>query len=45
MLEFVQSKYPEILKELKEKNDISPELEKKMTGALDAFKGTFQASV
>jgi F-type H+-transporting ATPase subunit alpha len=45
MLEFVQSKHPEILKELKEKNDISPELEKKMTGALDAFKGTFQASV
>jgi F-type H+-transporting ATPase subunit alpha len=42
MLDFMESKHPEILKELKEKNDISKELDQKMRIALDAFRGIFQ---
>jgi F-type H+-transporting ATPase subunit alpha len=42
MLEFVGTKHPEILKEVKEKAIISDELEGKMKKALDQFKGTFQ---
>jgi F-type H+-transporting ATPase subunit alpha len=42
MLEFVGSKHPELLKEIKEKGIISEELEGKMKKALDAFKGMFQ---
>ena len=41
MLEFLQNKHPEILTEIKEKNDISDELEEKMVKALDEFKGVF----
>jgi F-type H+-transporting ATPase subunit alpha len=42
MLEFVGTKHPEILKEIKEKGIISDELEGKMKKALDQFKGAFQ---
>jgi len=45
MLEFIESKHPEILSELKEKNDIGDELHEKMTKALEEFRGMFQASV
>ncbi len=42
MLEFMDSKHPELLQEIKEKNDISEELEGKLKAALDEFKGIFQ---
>jgi len=42
MLEFLESKYPEILSEIKEKDDISDNLDEKMRKALDEFKGVFQ---
>jgi F-type H+-transporting ATPase subunit alpha len=42
MLEFMESKYPEILSEIKEKNDISDNLDEKMRKALDEFKKAFQ---
>jgi len=42
MLEFLESRYPEILNEIKEKNDISDELDAKMKKALDEFKTVFQ---
>jgi len=42
MLEFVGTKHPEILKEVKEKGIISDELEGKMKKTLDQFKGMFQ---
>jgi F-type H+/Na+-transporting ATPase subunit alpha len=42
MLEFVGTKHPEILKEIKEKGIISDDLEGKMKKALDQFKGMFQ---
>jgi F-type H+-transporting ATPase subunit alpha len=42
MLEFMESKYPEILSEIKEKNDISDNLDEKMRKAFDEFKKAFQ---
>jgi F-type H+-transporting ATPase subunit alpha len=42
MLEFAGTKYPEILKEIKEKGIISDELEGKIKKVLDQFKGMFQ---
>ena len=42
MLEFLESKYPEILSEIKEKDDISDNLDEKMRKALDEFKEAFQ---
>ncbi len=42
MLEFMESKHPELLQEIKEKNDISEELEGKLKSALDEFRGIFQ---
>ncbi len=42
MLEFVGTKHPEILKEIKEKGIISDDLEGKMKKALDQFKAMFQ---
>jgi len=42
MLEFLESKYSDILSEIKEKGAISDELEAKMKKALDEFKGMFQ---
>ena len=44
MLEFMDSKYPELLAEIKEKGDISDELSEKMKKALDEFKNVFQPS-
>jgi F-type H+-transporting ATPase subunit alpha len=44
MLEFMESKHDDILSEIKEKGDISDELEGKMKKALDDFKGVFQPS-
>ncbi|MBN2419166.1 MAG: F0F1 ATP synthase subunit alpha [Deltaproteobacteria bacterium] len=45
MLAFLESKYPEVLKQIKETDDISPEAERTMTKALDEFAEIFQASV
>jgi len=45
MLEFLESKYPEILSEIKEKDDISDNLDEKMRKALDEFKEAFQPAV
>ena len=42
MLEFLDRKHSGILKEIKEKQDISDALEEKMKKALDEFKGVFQ---
>jgi F-type H+-transporting ATPase subunit alpha len=44
MLEFMESKHSDILSEIKEKGDISDELEERMKKALDDFKGVFQPS-
>jgi len=41
MLEFLEGKYPDILKEIKEKEDISDELDGKLKKALDEFNGIF----
>lgn len=43
LLKFVESKYPEILKEIDEKQVISPELEKKMKDAMTEFDSVFVA--
>ena len=45
MLEFMDSKYPEVLKEIKETNDISEETENNLKKALDEFNGVFQPAV
>ncbi|MCD6298313.1 MAG: F0F1 ATP synthase subunit alpha [Deltaproteobacteria bacterium] len=42
MLEFLASKYSDILSEIKEKGVLSDELQEKMKKALDEFKGMFQ---
>jgi F-type H+-transporting ATPase subunit alpha len=42
MLEFLESKHSEVLKDIKETNDIGPETEDKIKKALDEFKGMFQ---
>ena len=42
MLEFLESKYSDILGEIKEKGVLSDELQEKMKKALDEFKGMFQ---
>lgn len=41
LLSFVESKYPEIMKEIEEKKVISPELEKKMKEMLTEFDSVF----
>ncbi len=43
MLAFIESKYPEILAEIKEKKEISDELDAKMKKALEEFAEVFQA--
>ncbi|MFH1480054.1 MAG: F0F1 ATP synthase subunit alpha, partial [Pseudomonadota bacterium] len=42
MLEFMESKHPELLNEIKEKNAISDELEGNLKKAFDGFKSVFQ---
>jgi F-type H+-transporting ATPase subunit alpha len=42
MLEFMESKHAGLLGEIKEKGDISDELEENLKKALDEFKGIFQ---
>jgi len=42
MLEFLESKYSDILSEIKEKGILSDELQEKLKKALDEFKGMFQ---
>jgi F-type H+-transporting ATPase subunit alpha len=42
MLEFMGSKYGDLLSEVKEKAEISDELEEKLKKALDEFKTAFQ---
>ncbi|MBN1102689.1 MAG: F0F1 ATP synthase subunit alpha [Deltaproteobacteria bacterium] len=44
MLEFMNEKHRDLLDEIRDKNDISPELDGKMRKALDEFKGVFQPS-
>jgi F-type H+-transporting ATPase subunit alpha len=43
MLAFVERKYPEVLAEIKEKQVIGDDLDKKMAAALNEFAGVFQA--
>ena len=43
VLNFVKSKYPEIMSEIEDKKVISPELEKKMKDALTEFESIFVA--
>jgi F-type H+-transporting ATPase subunit alpha len=43
LLSYVESKHPDILKEIEDKKIISPELEKKMKDALTAFDSVFVA--
>jgi F0F1-type ATP synthase alpha subunit len=38
----MESKYADLLKEIKEENQISDELEEKLKKALDEFKSVFQ---
>lgn len=42
MLDFMGSKYQDLLNEIKEKNTITPEMEGKLQKALDEFKTVFQ---
>jgi len=44
MLEFIDSKYAELLQEINDKGDLSDDLSDKMRKALDEFKGIFQPS-
>ena len=43
LYEFVEKQYPEVLKEVREKRTIDAELEKKVKGLLEEFKGKFKA--
>jgi len=43
LLSFVESKHPDILKEIEDKKVISPELEKKMKEVMTAFDSVFVA--
>ncbi len=45
MLEFLETKYSEILNEIKETGDISDEVDQKLKKALDEFRNVFQPSV
>jgi F-type H+-transporting ATPase subunit alpha len=42
MLEFMESKYADLLKEIRDENQISDALEEKLKKALDEFKSVFQ---
>jgi len=42
LYEFIESKYPEIYKEIREKKEISPELEEKMKGVFREFNEEFK---
>jgi F-type H+-transporting ATPase subunit alpha len=42
MLEFMESKHSDLLGEIKDKEDISDDLEEKLKTALDEFKSVFQ---
>lgn len=42
MLEFMENRHPELLKEIKEEGEISEDLEGNIKKALDEFKGIFQ---
>jgi F-type H+/Na+-transporting ATPase subunit alpha len=44
MLDFMESRHRPLLDEIKEKNDLSPELDQKLRKALDEFKTVFQPS-
>ena len=44
MLEFMESKYSEVLKDIKEAGDISEETDGKLKKALDEFQEMFQAA-
>ncbi|RLB00061.1 MAG: F0F1 ATP synthase subunit alpha [Deltaproteobacteria bacterium] len=45
MLQFIEQKYPEIFEEIKEKKEISDELDKKISQALTEFGEIFQAEL
>jgi len=38
----MDSKHPEIMKEIREKKEMSDELRKRLTSALEEFKGQFR---
>ena len=42
LYQFIESRYPEIYKEIREKQEISPELEEKMHAALKEFNEEFK---
>ncbi|EDX27544.1 hypothetical protein EcB171_3760 [Escherichia coli B171] len=42
LYEFIESKYPEIYKEIREKKEISPELEQKMMQVFKEFNELFK---
>ena len=42
MLEFMESKHSGLLSEIKDKKEISDELEEKLKNALDEYKSVFQ---
>ena len=42
MIEFMDAKHPDLLKEIKDQSDISDDLDGKLKAALDEFKSTFQ---
>jgi F-type H+-transporting ATPase subunit alpha len=44
MLEFMDARHRDLLDEIRDKNDISAELDGKLRKALDEFKGVFQTS-
>ncbi len=44
MLEFLENKHPDVLKDIKEKDDITDETDAKLRQALDEFKDMFQPS-
>lgn len=44
LYEFIEGKYPEIFTELREKKEITPDLDEKMKSALKEFETVFQAT-
>jgi F-type H+-transporting ATPase subunit alpha len=45
LYKFLESKYPDILKNIKEKKDLMPEIEEKLKKALDDFDSYFSSLV
>jgi F-type H+-transporting ATPase subunit alpha len=43
LFEFLENKHPDILKNLKDKKELKPDIEDSIKKALEEFKGIFQA--